>query len=79
MNANPVFSLHIPTKILFGCGELRKLATEKLPGKKALIVISSGTSMKKYGYLDKVVELLQETIRNLLSTTRFCPTRLNLM
>ena len=60
MNANPVFSLHIPTKILFGCGELRKLATEKLPGKKALIVISSGTSMKKYGYLDKVVELLQE-------------------
>ncbi len=22
MNANPVFSLHIPTKILFGCGEL---------------------------------------------------------
>ena len=78
MNANPVFSLHIPTKILFGCGELRKLATEKLPGKKALIVISSGTSMKKYGYLDKVVELLQETIRNLLSMTRFCPTRLNL-
>ena len=60
MNANPVFSLHIPTKILFGCGELRKLATEKLPGKKALIIISSGTSMKKYGYLDKVVELLQE-------------------
>lgn len=60
MNANPVFSLHIPTKILFGCGELRKLASEKLPGKKALIVISSGTSMKKYGYLDKVVELLQE-------------------
>lgn len=60
MNANSVFSLHIPTKILFGCGELRKLATEKLPGKKALIVISSGTSMKKYGYLDKVVELLQE-------------------
>ena len=40
MNANPVFSLHIPTKILFGCRELRKLATEKLPGKKALIVIS---------------------------------------
>lgn len=60
MNANPVFSLYIPTKILFGCGELRKLATEKLPGKKALIVISCGTSMKKYGYLNKVIELLQE-------------------
>ena len=60
MNANPVFSLHIPTKILFGCGEIKKLATEKLPGKKAMIVISSGTSMRKYGYLDKVTSLLTE-------------------
>lgn len=47
MNANPVFSLHIPTRILFGCGEIKKLATEKLPGKKALIVISAGGSMRK--------------------------------
>ena len=29
MNANPVFSLHIPTRILFGCGEIKKLATER--------------------------------------------------
>lgn len=60
MNANPVFSLHIPTKILFGCGEIKKLATETLPGKKAMIVISGGTSMKKYGYLDKVTGFLTE-------------------
>lgn len=60
MNTNPVFSLYIPTRIVFGCGEIKRLATESLPGKKALIVISSGTSMKKYGYLDKVVELLKE-------------------
>ena len=60
MNTNPVFSLYIPTRIVFGCGEIKRLATEKLPGKKALIVISSGTSMKKYGYLDKVIELLKE-------------------
>lgn len=60
MNANPVFSLHIPTRLLFGCGEIKNLATEKLPGKKALIVISAGTSMKKYGYLDKVIELLKD-------------------
>lgn len=60
MNANPVFSLHIPTRVLFGCGEIKKLATEKLPGKKAMIVISNGTSMKKYGYLDKVTSLLTE-------------------
>lgn len=60
MNANPVFSLHIPTRLLFGCGEIKNLATEKLPGKKVLIVISAGTSMKKYGYLDKVIELLKD-------------------
>ena len=60
MNTNPVFSLHIPTRIVFGCGEIKRLATEQLPGKKALIVISSGTSMKKYGYLDKVIGLLKE-------------------
>ena len=60
MNTNPVFSLYIPTRIVFGCGEIKRLATEKLPGKKALIVISSGTSMKKYGYLDKVIELLKD-------------------
>ena len=60
MNTNPVVSLYIPTRIVFGCGEIKRLATEKLPGKKALIVISSGTSMKKYGYLDKVIELLKD-------------------
>ena len=54
MKANPVFSLNIPTKLFFGCGEIERLSTEKLPGKKALIVISAGTSMKKYGYLSKV-------------------------
>lgn len=60
MNTNPVFNLHIPTRIWFGCGEIKKLATETLPGKKAMIVISAGTSMKKYGYLDKVIGLLVE-------------------
>ena len=60
MNTNPIFSLNIPTKLFFGCGEIKKLATEQLPGKKAMIVISSGTSMRKYGYLDKVIESLKE-------------------
>ena len=53
MKANPVFSLYIPTKLIFGCGEINKLSSEKLPGKKALVVISAGTSMRKYGYLQK--------------------------
>lgn len=60
MTSNSIFSLHIPTRILFGCGEIKKLATEKMPGKKAMIVISGGTSMKKYGYLDKVINYLKE-------------------
>lgn len=54
------FDYYIPTKILFGAGKLNQLATEKLPGKKALIVISQGTSMHKYGYLERVQSLLGE-------------------
>ena len=59
MKANPVFSLYIPTKLLFGCGEIKKLSSEQLPGRKALVVISSGTSMRKYGYLEKVLAQLR--------------------
>jgi alcohol dehydrogenase len=32
------FNYHMPTKILFSPGKLNELATEPLPGKKALIV-----------------------------------------
>lgn len=52
------FNCYLPTRILFGAGRLDDLATAKLPGKKALIVISAGTSMRKYGYLDRVQKLL---------------------
>lgn len=48
------FKFHIPTKVFFGRGELSKLHRRELPGKKALIVTSAGTSVKKYGYLDKL-------------------------
>ncbi len=54
------FSQFIPTNMIFGRGSIERLGTEKLPGKKALIVISSGTSMRKFGYLDKVVALLAQ-------------------
>ncbi len=52
------FNYHIPTRILFGPGKLKDLASEPLPGKKALIVISGGTAMKANGYLEQVTELL---------------------
>lgn len=53
------FNYYIPTKILFGAGKLNELSNEALPGKKALIVISSGNSMKKNGYLKRVEEILE--------------------
>ena len=54
------FDYYIPTKILFGRGRLKELATAALPGKKALIVITNGQSMKRLGYLDKVKQYLKE-------------------
>lgn len=55
------FNYYMPTRIIFGAGELNKLSTTPyLPGKKALVVISSGNSMKKYGYLDRVRGYLKE-------------------
>lgn len=59
MKENTSFELFIPTKLMFGCGAVEKLAEVTLPGKKALVVISSGTSMRKYGYLDKVTEAMK--------------------
>lgn len=53
------FNYYIPTKILFGPGKLNELRSETLPGKKALIVISSGNSMKKNGYLDRIENILE--------------------
>ncbi|WP_279220055.1 iron-containing alcohol dehydrogenase [Clostridium sp. MF28] len=46
------FDFYMPTKVLFGAGKLQELHTEVLPGKKALIVTSNGSSTKKFGYLD---------------------------
>nr|WP_205749196.1 iron-containing alcohol dehydrogenase [Desulfopila sp. IMCC35008] len=54
------FNYYIPTQILFGPGKLEELGDTPLPGKKALIVISSGPAMKKFGYLDRVIELLKK-------------------
>ena len=54
------FSCYIPSRILFGAGKLNELATAKLPGKKALIVTTGGQSVKKYGYLDRVINLLKQ-------------------
>ncbi|AUJ50016.1 iron-containing alcohol dehydrogenase [Brachyspira hyodysenteriae] len=53
------FSFYMPSKVIFGCGSLEKLHKQKLPGKKALIV-TGGTSVKKYGYLKRLEEQLDK-------------------
>jgi alcohol dehydrogenase len=45
------FNYYIPTRILFGQGQLSNLHRQALPGRKALIVTSAGGSVKKFGYL----------------------------
>jgi alcohol dehydrogenase len=53
------FSYYMPTRILFGCGRLRELKTTPyLPGRNALVVIGASGAMRKYGYLDRVVEYM---------------------
>lgn len=48
------FQFFMPTKVLFGAGQLGNLHLEQMPGRKALIVTSNGSSTKKYGYLEAV-------------------------
>ncbi|MEA5002160.1 MAG: iron-containing alcohol dehydrogenase [Christensenella sp.] len=52
------FNYFIPTRVLFGAGKLGSLHKQKLPGKRALIVTTGGTSLIKYGYLDRLKEQL---------------------
>ncbi len=53
------FDFSIPTKVLFGVGRLDELKREKLPGKLALVVVSAGETMKRNGYLDRVLTALK--------------------
>lgn len=49
---------YVPTRLLFGAGELNKLHAQPMPGKKALLVISNGQSTKTNGYLTRVKDEL---------------------
>ena len=54
------FSFHVPTNFVFGQGAIQKLHKQRLPGKKALIVISAGKSTRANGYLDIVQDELTQ-------------------
>lgn len=48
------FVNHIPAKFVFGSGVFGKLENEKMPGRRALVVISNGKSTRANGYLQKL-------------------------
>ena len=54
------FNMYMPTRIVFGSGRLNELHKQKMPGKKALIIISSGKSVLNNGALARVEAELQK-------------------
>lgn len=54
------FRMYVPTRIVFGAGKLSKLHSQKLPGKKAMIVISNGKSTRANGSLDQTIAELEQ-------------------
>ena len=54
------FNASIPTKVVFGSGRIAELHEQKLPGTHALLVISSGKSVRMNGTLGKVRAQLDE-------------------
>lgn len=53
------FNMYVPTRTLFGAGQLSNLKDQVMPGKKAMIVISNGKSTRENGYLARVEEQLK--------------------
>lgn len=52
------YQFYVPTRTLFGAGMLNELHNQTMPGKKAMVVISNGKSMKTTGTLDRVLKEL---------------------
>ncbi|MBS6268720.1 iron-containing alcohol dehydrogenase [Coprobacter fastidiosus] len=60
MDTKMNFDMYVPTHTLFGAGMLNNLHSQKMPGQKALLVISNGKSTKTNGYLKRTEEQLQK-------------------
>lgn len=75
------FAFHMPTRVLFGAGQLDRLHQQALPGKKALLVTSSGKSVKVNGSLARTEAELDKAgvERVLFDQVRPNPTRQNVM
>lgn len=53
------FEIYSPTKTIFGAGQISNLHNQKIPGKKALIVISDGQTANVSGGMDKLRKELE--------------------
>ena len=52
------FNFNNPTNLIFGSGKLNELGKQKLPGKKALLLISNGKTTKANGSFESVTKQL---------------------
>lgn len=53
------YNFFVPTHVLFGAGCLNQLHEQNLPGKKAMVVISGGKSVRENGALDRTLNELK--------------------
>ena len=53
------YQMYVPTRVLFGPGQLSALHQQTMPGKKAMVVISSGKSTRASGALNRTLEQLK--------------------
>lgn len=51
METKTSYDMYVPTRTLFGAGTLEKLGDQPMPGKKALLMISDGKSVRTTGTL----------------------------
>lgn len=54
------FNMYVPTRFVFGNGRLDELHQQKMPGKKAILAISNGKSVRENGALDRTLEQLKK-------------------
>lgn len=54
------FNFNNPTNLIFGAGSIKELGAQKMPGKKALLLMSNGKSAKICGAYDIVIHQLTQ-------------------
>lgn len=76
-----IYRYYLPTEIIFGQGELDRLHEKILPGRHALVVTTSGKSVKRLGYLDRLCRELTLSGAEFTCYDKVCPnpTRDNVM